>query len=804
MKREFTRVFLFLFVSGIFGLLHAQDDDLLDMSFEDLMNMEITSVSKKAERLQDVPSSIYVITNDDIQRSSAQNLMQLLRDNVPGYWAVANDYRNVDSYMRNTAEGSILILLDGTPLLDINSFDFDLESFDIPFEQIDRIEVIKGSGGTVYGANSATGVISIISKNPSEQNALFISADYASPGQVKLDVIGTPIRGNKLAATVYGKYTAFSGFQQMDVIENNESLVPKQYGEGDTLIQNRYTGDDKSFSSLNLGLNLTYDVSARLKLSAGLNYVGVTADKYFQAFPTEKATFLLGGKPYAGDTVWLASNNKMRLTSNLKADYSFSENHWLFVRVSSNMEDKTYYMGGTYTADNNILDFEVQDNLDIGINSLSFGANYRMVNYGIETKETSSIRFVDPESEESLVGFFVQDKLSFVDDKLDIYLGVKGENFSLINDEFYFSPMAKFAYKPSNTFTVWGGFTQSYTTPGFNQTNIELDLFSVASPHPFYNSIDPSGTLAGTYDFLTADPTAGGAGLSHEEATVGIAQSLGDDGEAVAAVTVPYPETYKISAINGPKTVPTSFQNYELGFKAQPSNSFTFEVNYFYSIMEDGVGNTPNSAGVVPSRTLENQNIDAYYYGNYFKGVNQGIESVLKIKPESNFMVELSHAWFAYDLEYQENEDFDIADLTPSQNELKDDEYPQIPEHIFRWKIYYDLDPGFRLTLTGMQTTAFFTRFGSVESTYSYESQRYDPLYGDGGNQELIGGKQTSRTVMNFRIDKFLMDDKIKVFVFGNDFLHARPFVEGNNQLETAYPRQIGAMFGVGVTYSMQ
>ena len=71
---------------------------LYDMSLFDLLDMEIISVSKKAERLQDVPSAIYVITSEDIANSTAQNLFQLLRDNVPGFWGVSNDYRNVDGF----------------------------------------------------------------------------------------------------------------------------------------------------------------------------------------------------------------------------------------------------------------------------------------------------------------------------------------------------------------------------------------------------------------------------------------------------------------------------------------------------------------------------------------------------------------------------------------------------------------------------------------------------------------------------------------------------------------------------------
>ena len=126
---------IFAGLPSAFSQQGSDTTDLLNMSLEQLMNMEVTSVSKKAEKIQNVPSSIYVITSDDIQRSSSQNLMQLLRDNVPGYWAVANDYKNTDAFIRSTYEGSVLVLLDGTPMLDNMFMNFDNENFEIPFEK---------------------------------------------------------------------------------------------------------------------------------------------------------------------------------------------------------------------------------------------------------------------------------------------------------------------------------------------------------------------------------------------------------------------------------------------------------------------------------------------------------------------------------------------------------------------------------------------------------------------------------------------------------------------------------------------
>ena len=135
----------------------------MDMSLEDLMSMEVTSASKTAERLQDVSSAMYVITSDDITRSSATRLIEIL-DQVPGFWSADYSYQNSDANLRSGAGGfvgTMLVLLDGVPLQSPFSSSFDYAGFDIPLTEIDRIEVIKGPGGTIYGANAATGVLNI-------------------------------------------------------------------------------------------------------------------------------------------------------------------------------------------------------------------------------------------------------------------------------------------------------------------------------------------------------------------------------------------------------------------------------------------------------------------------------------------------------------------------------------------------------------------------------------------------------------------------------------------------------------------
>ncbi|WP_462319696.1 TonB-dependent receptor plug domain-containing protein, partial [Marinilabilia sp.] len=464
-------------------------ENLLDMDFEALMDIAITSVSKKAENIQHVPSSVYVITKEDIRRSSAQNLMQLLRDHVPGLFGVANDYRNSDVFIRNTYEGSVLFLLDGAPLMDINSVNLDFESFSIPWQQIDRIEIIKGSGGTIYGANAASGVVSIFTKHPEDQPAFYANADYALPGKAEVSISTTPVKKDNFSTTIYGTYSTFSGFEQISETENKTSVVDATYTDEQTTITNRFTGDDKTFNFFNGGYKLSYHPSAKIELSSGFNLVTTQNDVYFQELNRENAYFINDNgspAPRLDDQVALISNNKTRMTGHVRGDYNINDNHSVFLRYAINNDNRAYSMG--YTGNNTVHDFEIQDNLTLGSNNLSFGANFRLLQYNLDARRYSPVAFINPKANESLKGFFVQNKTELFEGKLNLYYGVKAETFSLINDDFYWSPMAKFTILPTEDLTIWGGYTKSYTTPGYNQTNIELDVFraNTSALYPFY------------------------------------------------------------------------------------------------------------------------------------------------------------------------------------------------------------------------------------------------------------------------------------------------------------------------------
>src|SRR3979411_2847555 len=152
--------------------------DVTAMSVEDLMNVQVTSVSKRSQKLADAGAAIFVITQEDIRRSGATSIPEALRM-VPGLqvaridenkWAISS--RGFNGRFAN----KLLVLIDGrsvyTPLF--SGVYWNIQ--DVMLEDVDRIEVIRGPGATLWGANAVNGVINIITKSSKSTQSALVTA----------------------------------------------------------------------------------------------------------------------------------------------------------------------------------------------------------------------------------------------------------------------------------------------------------------------------------------------------------------------------------------------------------------------------------------------------------------------------------------------------------------------------------------------------------------------------------------------------------------------------------------------------
>src|SRR5579884_1368749 len=202
-----------LFVPSSFAAPQQSDiPDVTAMSMEDLMNMQVTSVSKRSQKLADAAAAVFVITQDDIRRSGATNIPEALRM-VPGIqvaridqnkWAIASRGFN------GRFDNKLLVLIDGrsvyTPLF--SGVYWNIQ--DVMLEDLDRIEVIRGPGATLWGANAVDGVINIITKSAQETQGGLLTAEAGTEERT-----AESLRyGGKLGGNTY--YRAYSKYYKWE------------------------------------------------------------------------------------------------------------------------------------------------------------------------------------------------------------------------------------------------------------------------------------------------------------------------------------------------------------------------------------------------------------------------------------------------------------------------------------------------------------------------------------------------------------------------------------------------------------
>lgn len=139
---------------------------LVDLSLEQLSNIQVTSVAKRAQRLADVAGAVYVISQEDIRRSGATSLPEALRlaPNLHVARADANQYAITSRGQNSVLANKMLVLIDGRTVYSPLFSGVFWEAQDVLLEDVERIEVLSGSGGTLHGSNAVNGVINIITR----------------------------------------------------------------------------------------------------------------------------------------------------------------------------------------------------------------------------------------------------------------------------------------------------------------------------------------------------------------------------------------------------------------------------------------------------------------------------------------------------------------------------------------------------------------------------------------------------------------------------------------------------------------
>ena len=164
--------------------VEAAGDDLFELSLEELMNVEVTVAARHGEPLREVPAAVYVLTGEEIRRAGHTTIQEALRM-VPGFhvaqwetsgWDVtARGFTGSLSSIHESFANQMLLVVDGITLNSPVMAGIWWPLYNIPIDDIDRIEIIRGPAGTLWGANAMNGVVHVITKHPKDTTGGMLS-----------------------------------------------------------------------------------------------------------------------------------------------------------------------------------------------------------------------------------------------------------------------------------------------------------------------------------------------------------------------------------------------------------------------------------------------------------------------------------------------------------------------------------------------------------------------------------------------------------------------------------------------------
>ena len=441
---------------------------LKQMSLDDLMNVEITSVSKKEEKLTEAPAAVYVLTQEDIHRSGATSIPEALRL-VPGLdvaridahtWAISSRGFN-DQYANK-----LLVLIDGRS---VYSPLFSGVFWDVQgpmLEDVDRIEVIRGPGATMWGANAVNGVINIITKSAQDTQGWLVSGGGGNQDRGFGEFRYGGSRGDDLFYRLYGTYFDHADSEMLGGGNGRDGW---QQGRGGFRADWQPTRDNL----------LTVQGDAYDGTEGQINSVPTLTPPYRQQLT--RGNGVSGGDVLSRWTHTLANGSELKL--------------------------QTYYdktVRDTALASDNLNTFDVDLQYDRHFGSrqeVIGGLGYRLEDDAI--KNSPTIIFDPNHTDQQLFNAFVQDEVTLIPERLKLTLGTKLEHNDFTG--FEVEPTGRIAWTPTIHQTVWAAVSRAVRTPSDYERNARIELQTIPPGGLFAGSPPALATLEGDNAFGSED-----------------------------------------------------------------------------------------------------------------------------------------------------------------------------------------------------------------------------------------------------------------------------------------------------------
>ena len=434
-RDRYTRHLAGVLLLCLYGVAGGMEIDLTELSIEELLNIEVMSAAKKEQAMLEAAAAISVLTAEDLRRSGATSIPEALRL-LPGVqtgrvssskWAIST--RGFNDLFAN----KLLVLIDGRSVYTPVFSGVFWEAQDVVLADVERIEVIRGPGGTLWGANAVNGVINVLTRNARETQGgvVQVSGGTRERGAASVRFGGRLGEGGHYR--LYGKY--FDRRESEDV--DGEGL------EDDWRV---YRAGGRVEWELSGGDLLTVQGSAyRGELGEPLQIVTSLEPPFVETFV---------------DAVEIDGGNLLG-----RWERGLGEEGELGLQVYYDRADRR---GRPVDGLTQTLDVELQHRFASGDRQeIVWGMGGRFINDDFTSNLTLS--FAPPERRTYLFSTFLQDDISLYDGRLRLILGSKFEHNSYTGVEV--QPNARFVWKPAMGQVLWGAVSRAVHTPSRSESD---------------------------------------------------------------------------------------------------------------------------------------------------------------------------------------------------------------------------------------------------------------------------------------------------------------------------------------------
>lgn len=422
---------------------------ILKMDVHQLLETEIlvTSVSRKPQELHKTASAVFVITQEDIRRIGAVNIMEALRI-APGLQVSKtnqNTYTiSIRGFNQQSGADKLLVLIDGRSIYSPGFSTVFWLGQDVVLEDVDRIEVIRGPGAAIWGSNAVAGVINIITKNSDET------------------------QGNLLAGGAGTEERGFVTYRYGDKLENGLSY--RAYGKYRDRDDGVDSNGDEAFDEKQQGqIGFRADWKKNEK-----DYFTIQGDTYYVDSETDYPSVFIsnsdGNRAVQAGLIQKGSNFLTRWTRDFEDESGFKLQLYYdrFTRDAQKIVQNTVQK----------FDLDFQHDLAHGErNEISWGFNYQYAAYDFGGN------VLEIETEDShLFGLFVHDEISLVPETWSLILGSKFEHNKFSG--FEVQPNIRVLWTPNDKHSYWAAVSRAVRIPSPRDEDATVNIFSSGGSNP--------------------------------------------------------------------------------------------------------------------------------------------------------------------------------------------------------------------------------------------------------------------------------------------------------------------------------